>query len=71
MDSMNWGVKVKILKTLQPKHVCQLLSVLIGTMCVAAPVLAGKVDVIPEPGTMSLVALGAAGVALAAWKRKK
>lgn len=50
----------------------QMLSVLIGAQFLVGPALAGTVTAsIPEPSTMSLVALGAVGIAVAARKRRK
>ena len=53
----------------------QLIGIFIGTFCLVGPVLAGTPPPpdmnVPEPGTMSLVALGAIGIAVAARRRRK
>ena len=58
-------------KTMSAICGAQLIGIFIGTLCLVGPVLAGDPGTIPEPGTMSLVALGAIGIAVAARKRRK
>ncbi len=51
----------------------RIIGILIGTLCVVGPVLAGNLTTngIPEPGTMGLIALGAVGIAFLARKNRK
>ncbi len=64
---------MKTKKTLSAIGGTQLVGIFVGMLCVVGPVMAGTTPTngVPEPGTMSLIALGAIGIAVAARKRRK
>ena len=49
----------------------KLLNVAVTLACSAAPAMALSVSVVPEPSTISLVALGAAAGLFLAWRTKR